>query len=182
MSPAKLKAGEYRQISGNTALSYGLVTAGQLDGPHHGDEVGYVFGNLAVGRGTQPEPFLHAVSLAMANPKWSLADALGEMLSLESPNKWSATWRGLTGLQQAALKLIFDDRPPTSADSVAWAAARLGAKVQPSSISRALESLGAKGILERRIDGRGWMLIDPVQRAWLRRNPDAAIKSAVSGY
>ncbi len=30
---------------------------GQLDGPHHGDEVGYVFGNLAVGRGTQPEPF-----------------------------------------------------------------------------------------------------------------------------
>ena len=132
--------------------------------------------------GTQPEPFLHAVSLAMANPKWSLADALGEMLSLQSPNKWSATWRGLTGLQQAALKLIFDDKPPTSADSVAWAAARLGAKVQPSSISRALESLGAKGILERRIDGRGWVLIDPVQRAWLKRNPDATIKSAVSGY
>ncbi len=26
--------------------------------------------------GTQPEPFLHAVSLAMANPKWSLADTL----------------------------------------------------------------------------------------------------------
>ena len=30
VSPAKLKAGEYRQISGNTALAYGLVTAGQL--------------------------------------------------------------------------------------------------------------------------------------------------------
>jgi 2-oxoglutarate ferredoxin oxidoreductase subunit alpha len=30
VSPAKLPAGEYRQISGNTALSYGIVTAGQL--------------------------------------------------------------------------------------------------------------------------------------------------------
>jgi 2-oxoglutarate/2-oxoacid ferredoxin oxidoreductase subunit alpha len=28
--PAKLKTGEYRQISGNTALAYGLITAGQL--------------------------------------------------------------------------------------------------------------------------------------------------------
>ena len=131
--------------------------------------------------GTQPEPFLHAVSLVMANPKWSLADALAEMLSQQSPNKWSAAWRGLTGLQQAALRLVFEDRAPTSADSIAWAAQRLGAKVQPSSISRALEALGAKGILERRIDGRGWMLIDPVQRAWLRRNPGAPIKRALSG-
>ena len=32
VSPAKLKSGEYRQISGNTALAYGLVTAGQLAG------------------------------------------------------------------------------------------------------------------------------------------------------
>ena len=63
--------------------------------------------------GTQPEPFLHAVSLVMANPKWSLANALDEMLGLQSTNKWSATWRALTGLQQAALKLIFDAaRPP----------------------------------------------------------------------
>ena len=30
VSPAKLKSGEYRQISGNTALAYGIVTAGQL--------------------------------------------------------------------------------------------------------------------------------------------------------
>ena len=30
VSPAKLKSGEYRQISGNTALAYGLITAGQL--------------------------------------------------------------------------------------------------------------------------------------------------------
>lgn len=132
--------------------------------------------------GTQPEPFLHAVSLVMANPKWSLANALDEMLGLQSTNKWSATWRGLTGLQQAALKLIFDDRAPTSADSVAWAATQLGARVQPSSISRALEALGAKGILERKVDGRGWSLIDPVQRAWLRRNPQAPIKSAAQGW
>ncbi|MBV8929459.1 MAG: 2-oxoacid:acceptor oxidoreductase subunit alpha [Mycobacteriaceae bacterium] len=30
VSPAKLAPGEYRQISGNTALAYGIVTAGQL--------------------------------------------------------------------------------------------------------------------------------------------------------
>src|SRR6201986_4374854 len=30
VAPAKLKSGEYRQISGNTALAYGLITARQL--------------------------------------------------------------------------------------------------------------------------------------------------------
>ncbi|BBX01680.1 2-oxoglutarate ferredoxin oxidoreductase subunit alpha [Mycolicibacterium moriokaense] len=30
VAPAKLKSGEYRQISGNTALAYGIVTAGHL--------------------------------------------------------------------------------------------------------------------------------------------------------
>jgi 2-oxoglutarate ferredoxin oxidoreductase subunit alpha len=30
VSPAKLQSGDYRQISGNTAMAYGLVTAGQL--------------------------------------------------------------------------------------------------------------------------------------------------------
>ncbi|WP_414687903.1 2-oxoacid:acceptor oxidoreductase subunit alpha [Mycobacterium sp.] len=30
--PAKLQPGEYRQISGNTALAYGIITAGQLAG------------------------------------------------------------------------------------------------------------------------------------------------------
>ncbi len=30
VSPAQLKSGEYRQISGNTALAYGIVVAGQL--------------------------------------------------------------------------------------------------------------------------------------------------------
>jgi 2-oxoglutarate ferredoxin oxidoreductase subunit alpha len=32
VAPAKLEPGEYRQISGNTALAYGIVTAGQLAG------------------------------------------------------------------------------------------------------------------------------------------------------
>jgi 2-oxoglutarate ferredoxin oxidoreductase subunit alpha len=32
VAPAKLPAGEYRQISGNTALAYGIITAGQLAG------------------------------------------------------------------------------------------------------------------------------------------------------
>src|SRR5690606_37528538 len=30
VAPAKLKSGEYRQISGNTALAYGIVAAGHL--------------------------------------------------------------------------------------------------------------------------------------------------------
>jgi para-nitrobenzyl esterase len=41
---------------------------GQLDGPHHGDEAAYVFGNLAAGRSMQAEAFDHtdmAVSQAM---------------------------------------------------------------------------------------------------------------------
>lgn len=132
--------------------------------------------------GTQPEPFLHAVSLVMANPAWNLDRALDEMLSQQSPNKWSATWRGLTGLQQVALRLVYEDRPPTAADSVAWAATQLGARVAASSISRALEALAAKGMLDRRADGRGWILIDPVQRAWLKRNPQAEIKGATPGH
>ncbi len=41
VSPAKLKTGEYRQISGNTALAYGLVAAG-------------VLGDLQVVLGTYP--------------------------------------------------------------------------------------------------------------------------------
>lgn len=32
VAPAKLKSGEYRQISGNTALAYGVVAAGHLSG------------------------------------------------------------------------------------------------------------------------------------------------------
>jgi 2-oxoglutarate/2-oxoacid ferredoxin oxidoreductase subunit alpha len=32
VAPAKLKSGEYRQISGNTALAYGIVAAGHLGG------------------------------------------------------------------------------------------------------------------------------------------------------
>ena len=32
VAPAKLPAGEYRQVSGNTALAYGIITAGQLAG------------------------------------------------------------------------------------------------------------------------------------------------------
>ncbi|WP_304107855.1 2-oxoacid:acceptor oxidoreductase subunit alpha [Mycolicibacterium bacteremicum] len=32
VAPAKLKSGEYRQISGNTALAYGIVSAGHLSG------------------------------------------------------------------------------------------------------------------------------------------------------
>lgn len=39
---------------------------GQADGPHHGDEVGHVFSNLAAGRGRAAEPFDNT-DLALSN-------------------------------------------------------------------------------------------------------------------
>jgi carboxylesterase type B len=39
---------------------------GQRDGPHHGDEVGHVFANLAVGRSEEPLPF-DDVDVALSN-------------------------------------------------------------------------------------------------------------------
>jgi 2-oxoglutarate ferredoxin oxidoreductase subunit alpha len=53
VSPAKLPAGEYRQISGNTALSYGIVAAGRLAG------VSVVLGSYPI---TPASDILHELS------------------------------------------------------------------------------------------------------------------------
>lgn len=53
---------------------------GQVDGPHHGDEFGYAFGNLAVGRSGAGEPFDETdewLSDAMAGA-WARFAATGE--------------------------------------------------------------------------------------------------------
>jgi para-nitrobenzyl esterase len=63
---------------------------GQPDGPHHGDEVGYVFGNLAAGRGSEDLPFDEidaAVSNAMAGA-WT-AFARGAAPNADGPVAWS---------------------------------------------------------------------------------------------
>lgn len=123
--------------------------------------------------GHQPEPFLNAVNNMMANPKWSLADGLRAMLDPQVRNKWTINWFGLTALQQCALRLVFEEKPPTARDSLAWVAGLLGGKeVAASSITRALEALVDKGLVARDLlgGGRRYVVGDPVMAAWLRQN------------
>lgn len=123
--------------------------------------------------GRQPEPFLNAVANAMANPKWSIEEGLDAMLEPNVRNKWTVNWFGLSDLQRVALRIVFDGKQPTSAETVRYAAAQLGEKrVQPSSVSRAVEALVSKGLVEAEITGQGrrYVLSDPVMVAWLTRN------------
>lgn len=121
--------------------------------------------------GRQPEPFLHAVSLTMANARYSLDRGLTEMLSPQSRNKWSLGWTGLTDIQRATLRLVFDGQAPTSAASrSAVAIAVKQAKVAASTIARALESLEASHLIERDTSSRTFRVADPVMRAWLTVN------------
>lgn len=123
--------------------------------------------------GHQPEPFLHAVSLSMSNPKWSLDMALGDMLSPQARNKWSLAWHSLTPLQRAGLRLVFDGKAPTSAESRAWAARATGQKsVIASTIARSLEALETMHFIERNPTGRAFRVTDPVMKAWLTQNKD----------
>ncbi|NRF71806.1 hypothetical protein HLB44_32955 [Aquincola sp. S2] len=124
--------------------------------------------------GRQPEPFLNAVANTMSNPKWTLEQGLDAMLDPAVRNKWTINWFTLTDLQRAALRLLFEGRAPTSADSLEWAARALGeTKVQASSITRAMEALEGKGLVARdygQTGGKRFVVSDPVMEAWLTRN------------
>jgi uncharacterized protein len=123
--------------------------------------------------GRQPEPFLQAVSNAMANPKWGLESGLRAMLDPKAKNKWTINWYSLTDVQRVALRLVFENRTTTSKTSLDWVAVQLGQpKAQASTISRALEALAEKGLIERRqLDGKkGYRVSDPVMAAWLTEN------------
>lgn len=123
--------------------------------------------------GRQPEPFLQAVSNAMANPKWRLESGLRAMLDPKAKNKWTINWYSLTDVQRVALRLVFENRATTSKTSLDWVAVQLGQpKAQASTISRALEALADKGLIERRhLDGKkGYRVSDPVMAAWLTEN------------
>jgi hypothetical protein len=127
--------------------------------------------------GRQPEPFLYAVSLAMSNPKWTLDRGLAEMLSPDARNKWSLAWSSLTDMQRATLRLVFDEKLPTSAASREWVAQQTGQETtSASSIARALESLEASHLIERSPPNRTFTLSDPVMRAWLTQNKSLPIK------
>lgn len=123
--------------------------------------------------GSQPEPFLNAVGNTMSNPKWHLDDGLKAMLDPGVRNKWTINWTSLTELQRAALRLVFERRPPTAAHSLDWVATQLNEeKVQASSVTRAIEALQTKGLVSRESErgSRAFIVSDPVMVAWLTQN------------
>ena len=129
--------------------------------------------------GRQPEPFLNAVGNTMSNPKWQLEDGLKAMLDPGVRNKWTINWFALTDLQRAALRLVFERRLPTSAESLRWLAGELNEKkVQGSSVTRAIEALQMKGLVSRDMAqaGKGFVLSDPVMLAWLTQNKNLPLK------
>ena len=129
--------------------------------------------------GSQPEPFLNAVGNTMSNPKWRLDDGLKAMLDPGVRNKWTINWSTLTDLQRATLRLVFEQRQPTAAQSLEWLAAQLQEKkVQPSSVTRALEALQTKALVSRdTLQGsRSYVVSDPVMVAWLTQNRNLPLK------
>lgn len=137
--------------------------------------------NAFIQLGYQPEPFLNAVANTMANPKWSIEQGLDSMLDPNVRNKWTINWFSLTDLQRAMLRIVFDGKQPTSAETVGVVAAQLGDKrMQPSSLIRAVDALVSKGLVEAEITGQGrrYVLSDPVMVAWLTRNKLLAARSS----
>ena len=115
----------------------------------------------------------------MSNPKWRLEDGLKAMLDPAIRNKWTINWFTLTDLQRAALRLVFEQRLPTAAQSLQWVAAQLQEKkVQASSVTRAIEALQAKGLVSRGTDHgiRAFIVSDPVMVAWLTQNKNLPLK------
>ena len=116
----------------------------------------------------------------MANARWSIEHGLSAMLDPGVRNKWTINWFNLTDLQRVTLRVVFDGRQPTSVETVEWVAKQLGeAKVQASSVGRAVEALVSKGLVEAQIatDGKCYVVSDPVMIAWLTRNRGLPVRS-----
>lgn len=128
--------------------------------------------------GHQPAPFLNAVGNAMSTPGWSAEDGLAAMLDPKVLNAWSSAWFGLTDLQRFALRVVAEGQPPSSAATLERAAAELAMpKVQGSSLTRGLEALADKGLIEREPGSRRYRVVDPVMTQWLKRN--AALPASI---
>lgn len=129
--------------------------------------------------GHQPAPFLNAVGNAMSTPGWSVEDGLAAMLDAKAVNTWSTAWAGLTDLQRFALRAAHAGLPLTAAATLQQAATELGqAKVQPSSITRAVETLVDKGLVAREPGSRRHVVSDPVMAAWLTQNAALPVRPA----
>ena len=129
--------------------------------------------------GYQPGPFLSVVASVMANPRWTLDQAMQALLDPKAQTPWSVGWFSLTSLQRMALRLIAEEEQPTGKASLERAAQALGeTHVQPSSITRALEALEKNGHIERDLMGGGkrYAVADPVMKAWLKANKTLQIR------
>ena len=131
--------------------------------------------------GHQPEPFLNAVANSLATPRWSIEDGLRAMLDPKLRNKWTINWFGLTDWQRMAMRVVFEGKAPTSAQTLREIAAAMGEqKVQGSSVIRAVEALVNKGLVEVRIvgDAKRYVVSDPVMVAWLGRNKALPVRAS----
>ncbi|WP_225132337.1 hypothetical protein, partial [Bradyrhizobium sp. NBAIM20] len=116
---------------------------------------------------------------AMSTPGWSVEDGLAAMLDAKAVNTWSTAWAGLTDLQRFALRAAHAGLPLTAAATLQQAATELGqAKVQPSSITRAVETLVDKGLVAREPGSRRHVVSDPVMAAWLTQNAALPVRPA----
>jgi uncharacterized protein len=129
--------------------------------------------------GHQPAPFLNAVSNAMSKPGWTVEAGLKAMLDPKVINKWSSAWHGLTDLQRMTLRIAQEGALLTSAQTLKRAASDLGQpKVQASSLSRAMETLIDRGLVEREPSSRRYLISDPVMTAWLNHNKGMPVRVA----
>ena len=129
--------------------------------------------------GHQPAPFLNAVGNAMSKPGWTLNEGLKAMLDPKISNKWSSAWYGLTDLQRFTLRTAHECGLLTSAQTLKRAASDLGQpKVQASSVSRAMEALVEKGLMEREPSSRRYLMSDPVMTVWLNHNKSLPVRMA----
>jgi uncharacterized protein len=123
--------------------------------------------------GHQPESFLAVISYLLANPDWSVEQAEAALLSPTAANKWTALWSELTPLQKGVLLVIANDQSPGTGESLMRIAKFTGqSKVIASSVSRAIEALTQRGIVEKNAtqSRSSYSIVDALMRAWLQRN------------
>ena len=123
--------------------------------------------------GAQPEAFLTAINYMLASPKLTMTNAAKAMLEPTHQSRWTVNWTTLSDAEKATLLLLFDERAPTSRESLDWVKAFTARdKIGAAAVTRALDALILRGLIERDVlGGRGkYLIVDPVMHAWLRHN------------
>jgi DNA-binding IclR family transcriptional regulator len=82
-------------------------------------------------------------------------------------------------LSASFLRIAHEGEWLTSALTLKRAALALGqAKVQASSLTRAMETVMDKGLVEREPSSRRYLISDPVMTAWLNHNKGLPVRVA----